>query len=177
MCHRTAIIVATRGSELATNGGMPVQPDPGERLCCTRFLPSCPGYGEGWYISAWLARRGNPARLCPCSNEGVHPLQAGRVPNRQRPRDKAARCPASPITMLGNIHAFRRKLEILVATKPFPVTLTQDAAVRNTFSRCGSMQNARLNRATAFNLPALISAKLCHPVFAATEFDNQTKPN
>ena len=158
-------IVATDGSELDTA-------DAGQLSRASDYVApdyaKLSGYGEGWYISpGWPGEY--PAGFVVL-DEGVT-LQGRARPNPAAPRDTACTLPRLANYQLWNYpRVSADKLEFFVATKTFPVTLTQDAAVEYV-SDAGSMQVLELKQGDQLNYLRYLGEGFAILSFDGTEYD------
>ena len=126
------------------------------------------GYGDGWYISpGWPGEY--PAGFVVL-DEGVT-VKARARPNPAAPQDKSC-----TLTHLANYQLWNNprvsadQLEFFVATRTFPVTLTQDAAVEY-ISDAGSMQTLDLKQGDQFTYLRYLGEGFAILSFDGTEYD------
>lgn len=158
-------IIATDGSELeseeAGKAGPAsdyVQPD----------YAKLSGYGEGWYISpGWPGEY--PAGFVVL-DEGV------TVKARARPNPTATKDIDCTLPRLANYQLWNNprvaadQLEFFVATRTFPVTLTQDAAIEF-ISDAGSMQTLDLKQGDQFTYLRYLGEGFAILAYDGTEYD------
>lgn len=158
-------IIATDGSELeseeAGKAGPAsdyVQPD----------YAKLSGYGEGWYISpGWPGEY--PAGFVVL-DEGV------TVKARARPNPTATQEMDCTLPRLANYQLWNNprvaadQLEFFVATRTFPVTLTQDAAIEF-ISDAGSMQTLDLKQGDQFTYLRYLGEGFAILAYDGTEYD------
>ena len=158
-------IVATDGSELEAAAG--AQPARASDYVAPDFA-KLSGYGDGWYISpGWPGEY--PAGFVVL-DEGLT-VQARARPNPAAPQDKACTLPRLANYQLWNYpRVSADKLEFFVATKTFPVTLTQDAAIEYV-SDAGSMQVLDLKQGDQLNYLRYLGEGFAILSFGGTEYD------
>jgi hypothetical protein len=158
-------IIAMDGPELepgnagvSATAGDYVQPD----------FAKLSGYGAGWYISpGWPGEY--PAGFVVL-DQGITVMGRAR-PNAAAPQDKAC-----TLTHLANYQLWNNprvsadQLEFFVATRTFPVTLTQDAAVEF-ISDAGSMQTLDLEQGDQFTYLRYLGEGFAILSFNGTEYD------
>ena len=158
-------IIATDGSELEPeNTGRTgpasdyVQPD----------YAKLSGYGEGWYISpGWPGEY--PAGFVVL-DEGVT-VKARALPNPAAPQDMDCTLPRlANYQLWNNPRVAADELEFFVATRTFPVTLTQDASVEF-ISDAGSMQTLDLKQGDQFIYLRYLGEGFAILSYEGTEYD------
>ncbi|WP_299951035.1 hypothetical protein [Hyphomonas sp. BRH_c22] len=158
-------IIATDGSEIEPeNTGRTgpasdyVQPD----------YAKLSGYGEGWYISpGWPGEY--PAGFVVL-DEGVT-VKARALPNPAAPQDMDCTLPRlANYQLWNNPRVAADELEFFVATRTFPVTLTQDASVEF-ISDAGSMQTLDLKQGDQFIYLRYLGEGFAILSYEGTEYD------
>ena len=158
-------IIATDGSEIEPeNTGRTgpasdyVQPD----------YAKLSGYGEGWYISpGWPGEY--PAGFVVL-DEGVT-VKARALPNPAAPQDMDCTLPRlANYQLWNNPRVAADELEFFVATRTFPVTLTQDASVEF-ISDAGSMQTLDLKQGDQFTYLRYLGEGFAILSYEGTEYD------
>jgi len=158
-------IIATDGSELEaekTGKAGPasdyVQPD----------YTKLSGYGEGWYISpGWPGEY--PAGFVVL-DEAIT-VKARARPNPAAPQDMDCTLPhLANFQLWNNPRVAADELEFFVATRTFPVTLTQDAAIEF-ISDAGSMQTLDLKQGDQFTYLRYLGEGFAILSFEGAEYD------
>jgi hypothetical protein len=158
-------IIATDGAELepentGTTGPASdyVQPD----------YARLSGYGEGWYISpGWPGEY--PAGFVVL-DEGVT-VKARARPNPAAPQDMdCTLVRLANYQLWNNPRVAADELEFFVATRTFPVTLTQDASVEF-ISDAGSMQTLDLKQGDQFTYLRYLGEGFAILSYEGTEYD------